>query len=236
MYSGRRNWKWMVPGLFVPVLFVLTIWMNDWAVRAGQPWLLWCGCVSVPGMAILAVQAVAGFRAYYQSLETDQLERRRNALATTAEIRLFEAARGMHPEAVRLLLLHKKDVWRIKETPVNELVDWVLDADPRVHVGFVEYVLENSMAWAIMPKHGRLSDKAYSFDPARLVTDYEQYDAFIRLCQTRGLLTEAFGNQPGRWIEPWTPELVARRFGVTLEEDGQDEPAVENPYIQKGAV
>ena len=35
----------------------------------------------------------------------------------------------------------------------------------------------------------------------------------------RHMLTEASGNQPGLWIEPWTPERVGTRFGLTLYEE-----------------
>lgn len=230
MFDGARNWKWMVPALLAPVLFVLQMWINDFAERSDSAYLLWCGCVSVPAMVIFAIQAVAGFRAYYHQMDTDQLVARRNALATTPEVRLFEMARMMHPEAVRLLLMHRKVVWRIKETPLVDLVDWVLDADPRIHVAFVEFVLRNSSRYALMAKR-MLNDKSHSFDPGRLVTDYEQYDAFTTVLQRRGMLTEAFGNQPGQWIEPWNPDLVARQFGIVdlfEDEDGGLESAVQS--------
>ena len=211
----------MVPALLTPCLLVLQLWINLYAERMQMPWLLWCGCATVPAMMILAAQAVAGFRAYYRQIESDQLAMHRNALATTAETRLFEMARMMHPETVKLLLMHRKTKWRIKESHLSELVDWVLDADPRIRVEFVEFVLKNSSQYAMMPKHGYLSDKAYDFDQDRLTTDYQQYDAFHKLLVNRAIATDAFGNQPGQWIEPWTPELVARQFGVTLEEEDQ---------------
>lgn len=230
--SEFRNWKWMVPGMAAPILLVLQLWINDLAKSANAEMLTWCGFATVPMIAILAVQAWAGFNAYYRQIEVDQLSARRNALATTAEIRLFEATKGMHPEAVKLLLKHRLTVWRIRETPIEELADWVLDADPRVHYRFVEFILTNSNFYNIYPKN-RLNDKARSFDPTGAVTDYEQYDAFVSLLQNRLMLTEAFGNQPGCWIEPWKPELVARRFGVTLEaEEKEDLTAVDKEIIE----
>lgn len=222
MMNDFRTWKWMVPGMAAPVLLVLQLWINDWADTAGVPGARLCGFATMPMMMILLVQAWAGFQAYYRQIEVDQLSAKRNALATTAEIRLFEATKGMHPEAVRLLLKHRIAVWRIRETPIDELADWVLDADPRVHYRFVEFVLANSNFYNIYPKN-RLNDKARSFDPTGVVTDYEQYDAFVRLLQNRTMLTEAYGNQPGLWIEPWKPELVARNFGVVLEAEEKEE-------------
>lgn len=218
--SEARNWKWLVPAMTVPLL--LTMQLMAYELTDARMWR-WCGLATVPMMAILSVQAVAGFRAYYRQLDADQLRTRREALANTAEARLFEMARGMHPEAVRLLLTHRKVVWRIKGTPLAELVDWVLDADPRVHVGFVEHVLRSSNTFSLMAKR-TLNDKSYAFDPEKLVTDYEQYDGFERILQQRGMLTDGYGNQPGQWIEPWTPELAARQFGIVdLFEDVESE-------------
>lgn len=225
----------MVPGMAAPILVVLQLWLNNWSDAAGVPGVKLCAFATMPMMAILLVQAWAGFNAYYRQIEVDQLSAKRNALATTAEIRLFEATRGMHPEAVRLLLKHRMTVWRIRETPIDQLADWVLDADPRVHYQFVEFILLNSNFYSIYPKN-RLNDKSRTFDPTGVVTDYQQYDAFVALLQNRLMLTEAYGNQPGLWIEPWRPELVARNFGVTLEaeEEEKEKPAaVENEIVEE---
>lgn len=227
-----RTWKWMVPGMAAPILLVLQLWINNWADGAGAPGAKLCGFATLPMMMILLVQAWAGFTAYYRQIEVDQLSTKRNALATTAEIRLFEATKGMHPETVRLLLKHRMAVWRIRETSVDQLADWVLDADPRVHYRFVEFVLINSNFYSIYPKN-RLNDKSRTFDPTGVVTDYEQYDAFVQLLQNRLMLTEAYGNQPGLWIEPWKPELVARNFGVTLEVEEDEPAAVKNEIIEE---
>ena len=226
--GNPRVWKWMVPAMLAPCFLVLQLWINLYAERARWPGLEFCGFATVPIMAILAIQAGAGFRAYYREIETMQFVDRRNAMATTAEIRLFEMAKLMHPETVRLLLHHRKMVWRIRETSLHELVDWVLDADPRVHVEFVEYVLKNSTQWSMMPKHGFLSDKAYDFDSQRLTTDYEQYDGLHKVLMNRGMATDALGNQAGLWIEPWNPELVARHFGIVLDEEGDLDDRSEN--------
>jgi hypothetical protein len=199
----------MLPAVGLAGLLMAQIWIS---AEGEGPWL-YCIYGNVPVMLILAAQSLAMFYAYYTALYTNQFVARRRALAENAETRLFEMARMMHPEAVRLLLMHRKVVWRIKQTPLKELVDWVLDADPRVHVGFVEYVLQHSNFYALMPKHD-LSDKSHSFDSERLVTDYEQYDAFVTILQRRGMLTQAFGNQAGQWIDPWNPELAARQFGI----------------------
>ena len=228
--GNPRAWKWMLPALGLAGLLMAQIWIN----AEGSGVWLYCIYGNVPVMLILAAQSMAMFYAYYTALYTNQFVARRRALAENAETRLFEMARMMHPEAVRLLLMHRKVVWHIKETPLKDLVDWVLDADPRVHVGFVEYVLRNSNPYALMEKR-RLSDKSHSFDSERLVTDYEQYDAFVTILQRRGMLTQAFGNQAGQWIEPWNPELAARQFGIVdLFEEEEKNIESENQTVEGG--
>lgn len=214
-----RAWKWMVPGAGFAGLFMTILFLRD----IGTSLAMYCGGGVVIVMVILAAQTAAGFRAYYRQVDVDQLTARRRALADTAEVRLFEASQGMHPEALRLLLKHRLEVWRIKEMPSQDLLLPVLDADPRITLPFMEYVLRHSNPFSIMPKR-MLNDKAHSFDPRRVVTDYEQYDALHKLLEGRMWLTAGFGNQPGQWIEPWNPELLARRFGISLsDEEGEED-------------
>jgi hypothetical protein len=191
---------------------------NDWA------WMLWCSAFWIGVMPFLGIQAWAAFVAYFRHAEVQDFVDKRNALSYTAEVRMFEFARTMHPEAVKLLLTQKKTIWRVKEAKLHEMADWVLDADPSVRVEFVGYILENSTMVKMMPLNG-FGDKTYDFDPDKLVSDYEQYRAFHRILINRGMATEAFGNQPGQWIEPWKPELVAARFGVAFENNVDEDSA-----------
>ena len=215
--NNPRVWKFMVPGVGAAAVLMLQMWIGG----SGKPWMqLYCAYATVPVMILLAVQCVVMFWAYYARIFNDEFVERRRALSTTAETKLFEMARMMHPETVKLLLMHRKTKWRIKEAKVNELVDWVLDADPRIRFEFVEYVLVNSNDYAMMPM-GNLSDKSFKFDPDRLVNDYDQYRAFHKLLMNRMMVTDALGNQAGQWIEPWNPELVARQFGIALVEESE---------------
>jgi len=211
-----RVWKWMVPSALMVAMMPAAAWVNMVAERNGWAWMLWCSLFLVGTMPLFGIQAWAAFAAYYRHMEIDDYASKRNALSTTAETRLFEYARSMHPETVKLLLLQRKVIWRVKEAKPGEMADWVLDADPTVRVAFVEYVLENSTKVKMMPLN-MLSEGAYTFDPEKLVTDREQYHAFHKLLINRGMATEAFGNQPGQWIEPWNPDLVSARWGIRLE-------------------
>jgi len=227
--NNPRVWKFMVPGVGAAAVLMLQMWIGG----SGKPWMqLYCAYATVPVMILLAVQCVVMFWAYYARIFNDEFVERRRALSTTAETKLFEMARLMHPETVKLLLMHRKTKWRIKEAKVNELVDWVLDADPRIRFEFVEYVLVNSNDYAMMPM-GRLSDKSFQFDPDRLINDYDQYRAFHKLLMNRMMVTDALGNQAGQWIEPWNPELVARQFGIALVEEVEAPQPAASPKIEE---
>lgn len=212
-----RNWKWMVPAAAVPALLIAAIGLQ--LISEQLPILLTfgCQCGMLALMCIAAAAAASNYHAYFEQLRVDALMDRRRALATTAESMLFEQARGMHPEAVRLLLLQRKMLWRIKMATRDELVDWVLDEAPMVHAGFVQFFLEKSTPVSCMPKR-MLSEGSKQFDPQGLATDYQQYDSLLLLLQRHLMATQAFGNQSAQWLPPWNPEMAAKAFGLTEEE------------------
>jgi hypothetical protein len=211
MVRDLRMMNWMLPGVVAGLLLGLATWMS----RSTLEMASYCAGSLLFAALILLVQAFSGYRAFYRQIEVDQFSQKRTALADTAEVRLAEFMRGMHPETVRLFLKHRLEVWRVREMGANELVTWVLDADPRVNWTFVEHVLRNSNPYNVMAKRF-LNDKAHSFDPLKVVTDYEMYDALVELLQRRGWVTEGHGGMPPVWIEPWKPELVARKFGLDV--------------------
>ena len=220
--NDLRSWNWMLPGMAAGGVLGLAVWMS----RSELDMALYCAGSLLFVALILLMQAFSGYRAFFRQIEVDQLSQRRTALADTAEVRLAEFMRQMHPETVRLFLKHRLEVWRVREMSANELVTWVLDADPRINHTFVEYVLRHSNFYNVMPKR-LFNDKSRSFDPLGVVTDYEQYDALMELLQRRGWVTLGHGNEPPVWIEPWKPELVAARFGLVLEEEVEEAGDVE---------
>lgn len=217
-----KIWNWLVPGIVAGLLLGLAMWL----MASGMSMALYCAGSLIFVVVLLIVQTISGYRAYYRQIEVDQFSQKRTALADTPEVRLAEFMRQMHPETVRLFLKHRLEVWRVREMAGNELVTWVLDADPRINHEFAEYVLRHSNFYNLMPKR-MLSDKSYSFDPMGVVTDYEQYDALVALMQGRGWITDGHGNQPPVWIEPWKPELAARRFGLDISAEEGEQPVDE---------
>lgn len=200
--SQARNWKWMVPAMLVPVLLVA------WQKTPEDLRIIPAGLVLV--MFIAALLNGWAFIAHHWSRTFADM---RVAMNSTPEVRMFEAARGMHPDAVKSLLEHRRTIWRIKYIPKIDTVDWVLDEAPGVHGGFLDYVLDNSNG-SLMPKRGYLSEGSKQFDPEGIVTDYQQYDDLLMLLQQKLMVTQALGNQAPKFIPPWNRELLRHRFGL----------------------
>jgi hypothetical protein len=210
----------MVPATLV--FPCLAWWSKAWTDWQWGDWSL----IPLGLVIVLSVAAVINGWAYVAQHWSDVYANIRTVQNSTPEVRMFEAARGMHPDAVKALLVHRRTVWRVKYIPLKDTVDWILDEAPNVHAGFVDFVLDNSNG-ALMPKHGRLSEGSTKFDPDGLVTDYEQYDDLLSLMQSKLMCTAAYGNQSAKLIPPWTVELLRRRFGLDGEgyqvDDGMSE-------------
>lgn len=209
-----RNWKWMAPAGVGLVLFVL------WGALPAElgAWL-W-----IPlGLALIcALAALMNFWLYLAQGYGDVVNGLLSARYQTPEVRMFEAAKGMHPEAVRLLLTQRRIVWLTRYVAQKDLVDWRLDEAPSVHVGFVRFILEHSTSTGLMAKR-LLSENSYSFDPDAKVTDRQQYDDLVVLLQSKLIVTQAFGNQAPQFIPPWKPEALLWRFGIVNSDEVEEE-------------
>lgn len=208
MFDRPRNWKWMVPAsLLGPCL----VWWGQWAVDGGR-WEEWAAVPMVLTI-VLGVAALANLLLYVFHYWVEMSTEARAVLNQTPEVRMFEAAKVMHPETAKALLVHRRTIWRQKYVAVKDLVDYILDEAEIVHLGFADFVLAHSSAISIMSKR-MLSEGSKQFDPDEQVTDYEQYDAFVLLLQSKLMITQAYGNQAGQWIPPWNPASVGHRFGL----------------------
>lgn len=220
MFNEPRNWKWMVPSFLIPVMYVIwwSFMMEGWNTLAIIPagWLLICSVASVINLIIYSYEHIANKIADVKAVTH-----------ATPEVRMMEAARGMHPDAVKALLQHRRSIWRIKYIPLKDVVDWIFDEIPVVHAGFVDFFLDHSNGVSVLSKR-LLSEGSKQFDPEELFTDYEQYDALISYMQVKLMCTQALGNQSPQWLPPWNVELVRHRFGLdgapyAVEEEGVSE-------------
>lgn len=225
MFDRPRNWKWMVPAALSFPAFVL--WSKAYFEWGWGDWSL----VFVGLAIVLGVAFVVNLWVYVADYWSDTYANIRMALNTTPEVRMFEAAKGMHPDAVRALLEHRRTIWRLKYVPQKNMVDWILDEAPSVHAGFVDFVLDHSNG-SLMPKHGFLSEGSKRFDPEGIVTDYQQYDDLVLLLQAKLMATAAYGNQAPKLIPPWTVELLRHRFGL----DGEGYDSAEEMSVAMRAV
>ena len=222
LFNEPRNWKWMVPAALVaPVVW----WWNDW-VMGGDPWkklaIIPLCLALVMGTSALINAVLYIYHRWAQMYADVQSVRN-----MSPEVRMFEAAKGMHPDAVKLLLVHRRSIWKIKYVPLKDVVDWIFDDLPTVHAGFVDFVLDHSSGRSVMSK-GLLSQGSKQFDPEGIVTDYEQYDDLLHYLQAKLICTQAFGNQAPQWLPPWDPDLVRHRLGLdgapyAVEEEGISE-------------
>ena len=206
MFNEPRNWKWMVPGILWVLFWVgaAWLWVAEWNWSA-----LTCAGIGLVLLTATVINAWAYTEAHAGKVFAEiQYSRNR-----TPVVMMFEYASRMHPDAVAALLTYQRIMWRVRYVPVKDMVDWVIDEAPSVHLGFLEYVLDYSSDASVMPK-SMLSDGSKQFDPDGMMTDYEQYDSLIMLLQQKMMCTQAFGNQAPKWIPPWTPELLRRRFGI----------------------
>lgn len=221
-FNEPRNWKWMVPAILAaPCVW----WWNDWAM-GGDPWKK---LAIIPAMlvGIFTTSTLINGALYVYHHWSRMYSDVQTAKNSTPEVRMFEAARTMHPEAVKALLVHRRSIWRIKYVPVKDTVDWIFDEIPTVHAGFVDFVLDHSSERSVMSK-GLLSQGSKQFDPDGLISDYEQYDDLLHYLQAKLICTQAFGNQAPQWLPPWNPELLRHRFGLdgapyAVEEEGISE-------------
>lgn len=218
--TGPRNWKWMVPAVFIAPLW---IWFTLWWTDEAWSWLAMIPlCFS--GIALLAT--VINLWLYVQRRWADMYADVQVARNSTPEVRMMEAAKSMHPETVKALLAHRRTTWRIKYVARKDLTDWVLDEAPTVHAGFVDFVLDNSNGVSLMPKH-RLSEGSMKLDPEGIVSDYQQYDDLLLLLQQKLMVTEAFGNQAPHFLPPWNVDTLRKRFGLV----GGGEYQIENDEV-----
>lgn len=226
MFSEPRNWKWMAPSTMM-VLFI--------AIYGMVP-ATWGGWGYVPlGLAVICgVAAALNFWLYLDAHVAQSRIDLANARNATPEVRVAEAMRGMHPEAVRALMMRNRSIWRLRYIPAEDFGDWIYDESPILHAGFVEFVLDHSSAHrGELMKKEVLSQGSKQFDPNGIVSDYEQYDALIELLERKMMITRAMGNQPAKFLPPYTLDVIRHYF--LLDDDGSVESDAKTATMKRAA-
>lgn len=217
MFSEARNWKWMVPGVLFGVLLLLA---RGFLLSPAE-WVRWTGLVPCLAAAVCGLAAVGNFWDYRRAQALEVLERRRRAVTMTQLSAELEAARGVHPEAVKVLINERHRVWMLKSGARSEGMGphAVLFGAPEVTDQFLSYFLANSSQVTVMPKRLLVDGRKNRFDPWGTVTEYEMYDRLCKLLEGQGKVVKWNEFQPYEWMEPWSPALVAEDFGLDFEDE-----------------
>ncbi len=214
---NERPYIWM--SIVGTVLVVMALWA--WGFGTGAlEWLNVCSSMLATvggGMLLWAL-----WLAWLEARETAvfELQGRQRALSMTTMSVTLEAARGVHPEVLAMVLGERARRWGlISGTKSKDKSPYsVLQARPNVTDRFVAHFLKMSNKTSYMPKR-LLSDGDTRFDPLGVVTAYEMYDAFESLLFEELKATRPFGqNKPGYWLAGWDPDTVAMDFGIDLNQ------------------
>lgn len=200
--------KWISLSIFASVMFGLA-WMClnfDWTIPA-----------AVFGMifTVLAVTALAEFWTRYADESASIFERRMRARYTSSVVLMAEAMRGLHPENVRLLnRFTARAVWDVRVNMETRERDVMLRGT-NIHLGFVEYVLNQSRDGKLYPRNS-FSEGSFEWDPYHQVSDRQQHKEFETWLASQLIVAREFGdNAPAVFLPPWTPEVVKEALGIT---------------------
>ncbi len=232
--ESPRTWKWAIPLLLEPIFLLVAYWLIQ------AQWVVVQLLVCVPGMAMIVMLTIfiVQFLRYWDEWHTDLLAEQQRALSMTSQSVMLEAAKGVHPDTLLLIFKDRARRWGLvsgmKSLDVRPYS--ILDARPNVTDRFVAHFLKMSNGKTYMPKN-LLSDGDKSFDPQKIVTAYDMYDAFESLLIEELKATRPLGKyKPGYWLNDWNPESVAKDFGLDLNdwdyEEEEEEPAKKPQFIR----
>lgn len=222
-----RTWKWFVPAVVSALLF----WGG--LVLFGMGWRDMAALLVVVALLGSGVM-ITNYWKYVTEHQAHLLRERQSALSMTPKQLMLEAAKGVHPETLRLLLGEQARRWGLvsgSRSATGEPYK-VLMRRPRVTEEFLVYFLRRSSDRHIMSVHGNLSDGDKSWDPQGIVTAYEMYDDLESLLIEEQKATRPFGRtKPGYWLGDWDGRSVGLDFGIDIEawgagaDEGEEEAA-----------
>lgn len=212
--SEPRTWKWFVPGVISAILLWGGYVLFRSQIQDAGALLIVLGMFGI-GLTVTNHSWVR------RSRDADILKRRQDALSITPKQMMLEAAKGVHPETLRLLLGEQARRWGLvsgSQSPTGKPYK-ILVARPRVTEQFLVYFLRRSNHKMYMSKHGNLSDNDKSWDPRGITSTYEMYDDLESLLVEEMKCTRPFGQtKPGYWLGDWSPAAVGLDYGVDIED------------------
>lgn len=210
----------MVPG----VGFALAVLFTRYFLQSPSEWARWISVVPLMAAAVCAIASVGNLIDYRRAQSVEMFERKRRAMALTPLSAEIEAARGVHPDVIKILINERHRVWMLKSGSKPEGIEphSVLFGAPDVTDYFLRYFLEGCTDTTIMPKRMLVEGRKNRFDPWGAVDEYTMYDRLIALLERQGKIQKWTQYEPFVWVEPWTPALVAEDFGWAWGEEEED--------------
>lgn len=198
--------KWIPLSVFAAVFGGLAWFCSDmgWEIPAGV-------FAAIAGALVLS--AVGEFAVKYLDDLATIFERRQRARNTSAVVMIAEAIRAQHPENAKLLnRFTARAVWDVKIDMETRERDVMLRGT-NIHLGFVEFVLNNSRNGQLYPRN-RFAEGSFEWDAYKQVTDRAQHNEFELWLSSRLIVAREFDNAPAVFLPPWTPELVKEVMGI----------------------
>jgi len=221
--TEARNWKWMIPGMALGLAMLLTRFL----LMSPTDWVRWLAVM--PGFisAMCAIAAIGNLVDYRREQSTGMFERRRRAMSLTPLSAELDAARGVHPDVVKVLINERHRVWMLKSGVRSEGINphSVLFGAPDVTDSFLMYFLQSSTDSTVMPKRLLVEGRKNRFDPWGAVDEYTMYDHLLALLEKQGKVVKWSEFSQFEWCDPWTPALVAEDFGLEWEAESVEEVA-----------
>ena len=205
--------RWVFFAVAIPLLVLGSVVFGLLFPEAPVAVNLSCGLLIV----VSGLAAVFDVWTYLAWEATQRYADRKRADAITPATLIAHDLPSMHPDAIKFLdKFANSTEWEVEPGTDSTDVDWVVIHGGRrvARVAFIEHVLDQSTDRNVMAKR-RLSEGAYEFDPRKMMTDYDQYDALLGYWKIRMMVTDAFGNQSAQWMTGWSPDKVRSRMGLT---------------------
>ena len=225
MFNEPRNWKWMVPAMFVPVFGTVATWM----VEQAELWMQIIGVVTGMWAVICLVSAIMNCWAYFSEIAINEFAETQRARATTELVMLSENMKALHPSAVNVLAMFGRATWQVIPGSLPDVDPIYVLYPTQVTYEFIAEFLRESNGQFCPAEWKFTNDGAKHYAPEGLkegwCTDREQYQQLITYLQRRLMVTMPYGNQPAAYLGAWNPKMVAKVMNISLDEKDEESEA-----------